>query len=51
MLPLFKSILCLNGRLPAKNCFLKYQDAILVAADGAANTLATMEYHARFYYW
>jgi thiamine pyrophosphokinase len=43
MLPLFKSILCLNGRLPAKNWFLKYQNAILVAADGAANTLAAMD--------
>ena len=39
MLPKFKSVLCLNGRLPVQGWFLEYQDLILIAADGAGNKL------------
>lgn len=39
MLPIFKSILCLNGRLPDKTWFAQQKGLVIVAADGAANTL------------
>ena len=35
----FKSLLCLNGTLPGKYFFEKYQNLPIIAADGAANTL------------
>lgn len=35
----FKSILCLNGRLPGKAWFAKQQNIPLIAADGASNKL------------
>ncbi len=43
MLPKFKSILCLNGRLPNKVWFSKHQDLILIAADGASNKLVNKD--------
>lgn len=41
MLPKFKSVLCLNGRLPDKSLFVEYQaqGLTLIAADGASNKL------------
>lgn len=35
----FKSILCLNGRLPNKTWFAKQQNVPIIAADGASNKL------------
>lgn len=39
----YKSILCLNGNLPDKNFFYDFKKLPIIAADGAANTLNSMD--------
>ncbi|MEL6606660.1 MAG: thiamine diphosphokinase [Bacteroidota bacterium] len=41
-LPEFKSLLCLNGRLPARDAFEAYSDLPLVCADGAGNKVIAL---------
>jgi len=39
MFDLFKSVLCLNGRLPNQTWFIEHKNLTIIAADGACNDL------------